>query len=110
MIGLKRAMGMLLTGRQVTAAEGVNLGFVNEVASEDLMARANAWASEIAACSPLSIRATKHVVLASYCSSLDSDCSAMWSSEPIERMLNSKDAIEGPRAFVERRSPIWTNS
>lgn len=110
MIGLKRAMGMLLTGRQVTAAEGVELGFVNELASGDLMARAYAWANEIAACSPLSIRATKYAVLASYCAHLEADCAAMWESAPVEKMLSSRDAIEGPRAFVERRPPVWTNS
>jgi crotonobetainyl-CoA hydratase len=110
LIGLNRAMGMLLTGRQVTATEGAQFGFVNEVASGDLMERAYSWANEIVACSPLAIRATKHAVLASYCPQLEADCTAMWESAPMQAMLNSNDAVEGPRAFVERRNPVWTNS
>ena len=59
-IGLKKAMGMILTGRRVSAAEGLALGFVNEVVpADDLMATARRWADEIIAVSPMSIRASK---------------------------------------------------
>src|SRR5580698_8697866 len=45
-IGLKRAMGMILTARRVSAKEGLELGFVNEVAAPgDLMAAAKRWAA-----------------------------------------------------------------
>src|SRR5271169_5737913 len=63
-IGLKRAMGMILTGRRVSAKEGLELGFVNEVAAPaDLMAAAKRWAALISECSPMSIRASKQAVL-----------------------------------------------
>src|SRR6202041_4032572 len=63
-IGLKRAMGMILTGRRVSAREGLELGFVNEVvAPGELMAAAKRWAALIAECSPMSIRASKQAVL-----------------------------------------------
>src|SRR5271165_6268420 len=59
-IGLKRAMGMILTARRVSAKEGLELGFVNEVvAPGELMAAARRWAVLIAECSPMSIRASK---------------------------------------------------
>src|SRR5450432_1543953 len=62
-IGVKRAMGMILTGRRVSAKEGLELGFVNEVvAPADLMAAAKRWAGLIAECSPMSIRASKQAV------------------------------------------------
>src|SRR6267154_306892 len=49
-IGLKRAMGMILTGRRVSAAEGLELGFVNEVvAPAQLMTRARELATQIMA-------------------------------------------------------------
>ena len=64
-IGLKQAMGMILTGRHVSAQEGKALGFVNEVAAPgDLMAVARRWAEMICACSPASIRAAKETVMA----------------------------------------------
>src|SRR5471032_1041558 len=63
-IGLKRAMGMILTGRRVSAAEGKKLGFVNEVvAPGELMAAANRWARLICELSPMSIRASKQAIL-----------------------------------------------
>ena len=59
-IGAKRALGMILTGRHVSAKEGFELGFVNEVTAHDkLMERTLAWAHQILECSPLSIRAVK---------------------------------------------------
>mgnify|MGYP006214465865 FL=1 len=62
-IGMKNAMGMMLTGRHVEAAEAKELGIVNEVVESqaDLMDRARDWAKQIEACSPMSIRATKQV-------------------------------------------------
>ena len=62
-IGTKRAMGMILTGRRVSAAEGLELGFVNEVvAPHELMGAALRWAGKIAELSPMSIRASKQAV------------------------------------------------
>src|SRR5580692_11613342 len=63
-IGLKRAMGMIMTGRRVSAAEGKELGFVNEVvAPGELMSAANRWAKSICELSPMSIRASKQAVM-----------------------------------------------
>jgi enoyl-CoA hydratase/carnithine racemase len=62
-IGLKRAMGILLTGRHITAHEGFELGFVNEVTDGNVMVAARRWAAELLGCSPLSLRATKEAVL-----------------------------------------------
>src|SRR5262245_4706327 len=54
MIPQKLAMGMMLTGRHISAAEAARLGIVNEVVpSKDLMAAAERWAKEISECSPL---------------------------------------------------------
>ena len=59
-IGLKRAMGMMLTGRHVQAQEGYELGFVTAVAQEgEALSEARRWAEMILECSPMSIRATK---------------------------------------------------
>ena len=57
-------MGMMLTGRRVSAKEGYELGFVTEVVPHaELMAAARRWASSILECSPMSVRATKQVVM-----------------------------------------------
>lgn len=107
-IGLKRAMGMILTGRTVRAEEGERLGFVNAVAAPDrLMAVAMEWAGMIEACSPMSIRASKQAVMqgldhASYTEAFEARYSA------VGDMIKSEDFIEGPRAFAEKRAPNWS--
>ena len=58
--GIHRAMGMILTGREVSAVEGERLGFVTEVVAHDrLAARALELANAVLECSPDSIRASK---------------------------------------------------
>src|SRR5262252_2300451 len=63
-IPLKIAMGMMLTGKPISAAEGARLGLVNEVVPKaQLVSTAERWAREIAECSPLSVQATKQAAL-----------------------------------------------
>jgi enoyl-CoA hydratase/carnithine racemase len=106
-IGLKQAMGMILTGRRVTAEEGLRLGFVNEVVSHDaLMEAAQRWASEICACSPVSIRTSKDVVRRGLeHASLEEAMRQNY--ESVRVLRESEDFIEGPRAFAEKRPPQW---
>ena len=59
----KIAMGMLLTGKFVTATDLESYGLVNEVVPEsDLDAAVNVWAEQIVECAPLSIKAIKESV------------------------------------------------
>ncbi|MBR0836888.1 enoyl-CoA hydratase/isomerase family protein [Bradyrhizobium manausense] len=106
-IGLKRAMGMMLTGRRVSAEEALLLGLVNEVARGDLMAAAKRWADEILACSPMSVRATKEAVLRGLSRSVSEGLSEEWNYPAMKAMLASVDAVEGPQAFAEKRKPEW---
>jgi enoyl-CoA hydratase/carnithine racemase len=110
MIGQKQAMGMILTGRRVSAAEGQALGFVNEVAKpEDLMARARAWADQILELSPMSIRASKQAVYRGLDEpSLRAAYEGQRAYPAIQAMFRSQDMIEGPMAFAQKRKPAWT--
>ena len=107
MIGLKHAMGMLLTGRRVSAEEGARLGFVNEVAEGDVLAIARRWADEILACSPLAVRATKAAVLRSLHLPAEQAIAEQRHWPAMEAMLASEDAVEGPNAFAQKRKPQW---
>jgi enoyl-CoA hydratase/carnithine racemase len=106
-IGLKRAMGMMLTGRRVSAEEGERLGFVNEVVEPgELIAAARRWADQIVECAPLSVRATKQAAMAGLRHGLIQD--AMAEKYPaIQTLFKSEDFIEGPLAFAEKRPPSW---
>lgn len=105
-IPLKQAMGMLLTGRQITAQDAYRLGLINEVVpAEDLMAAAERWANEILECSPLSVRLTKEAALSGLIYSVEE---AMRLDLPrLHRLLISQDFVEGPKAFAEKRKPNW---
>ncbi len=108
MVPIKQAMGMMLTGRRVSAEEGLRLGFVTAMAAhEQLMAEARRWAQMILECSPMSVRATKQAVMRS----LDVPVleAAMRNSDypAYVAMARGEDAIEGPKAFAEKRKPVW---
>ena len=107
-IGLKRAMSMMLTGRTVSAEEGLNLGFVNEVTKiEELMTTTESWAQLILDCSPTSIRTTKDVVMTGLAhADIEDAMSAKY--ESVNNLFKSEDFIEGPLAFSEKRKPNWT--
>lgn len=108
-IGVKRAMGMILTARRVGAAEGKELGFVHEVvAPGELMTRAKALAREIAALSPLSIRASKAAVMKGLDEdSLENAIRGQNKYDEVKALFGSEDLKEGPRAFAEKRAPVW---
>lgn len=106
-IGMKQAMGMLLTGRRVGAEEGKQLGFVNDVVPEgQALEGAKAWASLILECAPLSVRGSKQAAMAGMdAESLESAIKGKY--EQIAAMRQSEDFVEGPLAFAEKRAPQW---
>ena len=106
-IPLKQAMGMLLTGRQITAQEALSFGLVNEVVpTAELLAAAERWANLILECSPFCVRLTKRAALSGLGYTVEE---AMQRDQPImKELLGSEDFIEGPKAFAEKRKPNWT--
>lgn len=102
----QRAMGMLLTGRDIDAAQAHEWGLVNEVTSADqLMAAARRWAEELAIVSPLALRATKEAAMLGLHMPLEQ---AIGTSFPGRDVLRASDDFpEGPRAFAEKRAPRW---
>jgi enoyl-CoA hydratase/carnithine racemase len=107
-IGIKRALGIILTGRTVGADEGLSLGFVHAVtAPEALMEEARALALQVAACAPLAVRCSRDVAYRS----MDMDGAAMMDMAnfpSVAALLDSADSREGRTAFLERRPPVWS--
>ena len=108
-IGQKRALGMILTGRRVGAEEGRELGFVNEVVPEgEAVAGARRWAEQILECAPISIRASKEAVYAGANeATLQTAIARTYEEQHV--LIGSADYIEGPKAFAEKRPPVWRN-
>jgi enoyl-CoA hydratase/carnithine racemase len=106
-VPLKVAMGILLTGRRISAPEAYRIGLVNEVVPPaELLPAARRWADDILQCAPLSVRATKEAVMAG----LDLPLAAAFALVPgtMARALVSEDQVEGVNAFLERRAPRWS--
>ncbi|MFC5458906.1 enoyl-CoA hydratase-related protein [Massilia niabensis] len=100
------AMGMILTGERMKAADAFNYGLVNEVVEPaELEEAAQRWAERIAAASPLAVQAAKAAVLQRLDWPLEVALATRF--EPIEAYAFTEDRHEGERAFAEKRKPEW---
>jgi acetyl-CoA C-acetyltransferase len=108
-IGLRAAMELILTGREVCAEEAVALHIANAaVPHTALMSEARRWSERILLAGPLAIRASKQTMMRGLDEPGLAEAMARQEQYPaLKRMRDSEDAREGPRAFVERRRPIW---
>jgi len=101
-IGRKRAMGMLLTGEMIDAAEALEFGLVNRVVpSERLTDAVNDYAGTIAAKSPVAVKLGKQAVTSGSGLSL-AEAYEHASRAMVENMLTA-DAEEGISAFLTKR-------
>jgi enoyl-CoA hydratase/carnithine racemase len=106
-IGLKPAMGYMLTGRHMSAQRAYELGLVNEVVpAADLDRVVDGWVADVLRCAPLAVRATKEAAMRGLDHPLAQAYYTRYESE--RRRQRSDDALEGPRAFAEKRDPHWT--
>jgi crotonobetainyl-CoA hydratase len=104
------AMEMLLAGRRMEAAEALRWGLANAVVpAGGLMDKARELAGRIIEAAPLAVEAVKEITRATQALPLESSYDLLRSGSltTYSRMLASEDATEGPRAFAEKRSPVW---
>ena len=106
-VPFRAAMGVLLTGRRLSAAEALALGLVNEVAPRaELDAAVERWLKDILACAPLSLRAIKQTVRrTAHLTAVEAQAQR---SPALIECLQSHDGEEGVLAFREKRAPVWT--
>lgn len=101
------AMGVMLTGRRVSAREAFGWGLVNEVVPRASLDEAvKKWSDDVLACAPLSLRAIKQTVRrAAHLSAAEAQSLRL---PALVEALNSTDGAEGVQAFREKRKPVWT--
>ena len=102
----QRAMEMALTGDPMPAEEAHRFGLVNALTEPGgALAGARELAARIAANGPLAVRASKQLIAGSVGwtdrAALDAQ------GELADRVFGSADALEGARAFAEKRAPVW---
>lgn len=101
------ALELALTGDPIDAQRALALGLVNRVVPADrLMEEALALAGAIAANAPLAVRASKRVM--KQAAELTDAQGWEISNAAVPEVFGSADAMEGPRAFAEKRAPNWT--
>ncbi len=107
MIPRRVALELLMTARPISAQRAYEIGFVNQVVpSKELMAKAIELALEIAANAPLTVCAAKE--MAYLAAEMGRSAALKYAHQMFdEKVYGSEDAIEGPRAFKEKRKPSW---
>ena len=106
------AMELLYTGRRMSTAEAQHWGLVCRVCPiGELMDRTRELAHEVARGAPLALQALKEVVPAIHSLPMQQAFAATKPGNddlPVyQKMLMSEDFMEGPRAFAEKRDPVW---
>jgi enoyl-CoA hydratase/carnithine racemase len=106
LVGLKRAMLLLMTGRLFGASEAVAMGVASEAApAGQALARALELAREIAAMPPVSIAQIKEIVNAGVNAPLDT--ALMLERKAFQLQFATSDQKEGMKAFLEKRKPNY---
>lgn len=106
MIPQRIFMEIVLTGDPITAQRAYEVGLVNRVTSpENLLDEALTLARRIAANAPLSVLAGKETV--QLATEMGKTAALRAARHAWERAYRSRDAQEGPKAFAEKRDPVW---
>ena len=106
-VPLGDALRMLLTGTHISADEAYRIGLVQKVVPdrEALMEEAEAIAEQIKLCAPLAVQAVRRIAYTRF-SRPPNEIQEL--NQSLKKQVSlTEDAKEGPRAFAEKRKPVW---
>ncbi|MBI2991076.1 MAG: enoyl-CoA hydratase, partial [Deltaproteobacteria bacterium] len=105
-VGIAKALEICLSGNLVDAQEAWRLGLVNEVVPrEGLFAAAERLAGAVLQGAPISVRFIKEAIYKGV--ELPLDQALRLEADLSALIATTEDCKEGPRAFAEKRAPVW---
>ena len=110
MIPLGEALNLMLTGTRIGSERAYQIGLIQHLVEDraELLARCDEIAEEIKLCGPLAVQGIKRIVYGGKDQPVE--YSVRLGAPIMESVQASEDAIEGPRAFSEKRRPAWKSS
>lgn len=107
MIPLGEALSMQLRGHRINSERAYQIGLIQEIVPdrETLFERAEAYAEEVKLCAPRAVQAIKQIVY--YGRNLPVEYSQKIAGPLNAWVQSSPDSVEGPKAFSEKRAPVW---
>ena len=110
MIGRKKAMELILSGETISAQEALNMGLINKVIPEASLAEeVNGFVEKFKKLSGVVLRLAKEATLAGLNDDTDKGLKVI-EKIYLDRLMKTNDAIEGLKAFLEKRKPIWEDN
>ena len=110
MMGRKKALELILSGDIISAQEALNLGMVNKIVPEaSLVEEANGFIEKFKKLSGIVLKLTKEATLAGLNDDMDQGLKAI-EKIYLDRLMKTNDAIEGLKAFLDKRKPTWKDN
>jgi cyclohexa-1,5-dienecarbonyl-CoA hydratase len=107
MIGRKKAMELILSGETISAQEALTLGLVNKVVPEvSFDQEVNSFIEKFKKLSGVVLKLTKEATLAGLNDDTDKGLKVI-EKIYLDRLMKTNDALEGLKAFLEKRKPTW---
>jgi len=106
LIGLSNAMWLLLSGEPIDAKEALRMGLVTKVVPQaELLPTAAKMAEILCGNAPLAVQAAKQLARLGF--EVPLDYAQRLGAAAISAVWGSEDAVEGAKAFTEKRKPVW---
>jgi cyclohexa-1,5-dienecarbonyl-CoA hydratase len=110
MIGRKKALELILSGDIISAQEAYSLGLINKIVPEtSLTEEVNKFLEKFMKLSGIVLRLTKEAALAGLNDDMDKGLKAI-EKVYLDRLMKTHDAIEGLKAFLDKRKPTWKDN
>jgi cyclohexa-1,5-dienecarbonyl-CoA hydratase len=107
MIGRKKAMELILSGETISAQEALTLGLINKVVPEvSFDQEVNSFIEKFKKLSGVVLKLTKEATLAGLNDDTDKGLKVI-EKIYLDRLMKTNDALEGLKAFLEKRKPTW---